>query len=81
MIGRGLTIDDASKGGLGTVTIVGVMPVGFYFPDKQTDMWTPATTYWRFARESDERFPQWARRWTAIARLAPGVSVVRHVRT
>jgi len=75
VVGRGLTIDDASKGGLGTVTIVGVMPAGFYFPDKQTDMWTPATTYWRFARESDERFPQWARRWTAVARLAPGVSV------
>ena len=75
VVGKALTIDDASKGGLGTVTVIGVMPADFYFPDKQTDLWTPATTYWRFTRESDERFPQWARRWTAIARLAPGVSV------
>jgi putative ABC transport system permease protein len=51
------------------------MPAGFYFPDKQTEFWTPATTYWRFARESVELFPDWARRWTAVARLAPGVSL------
>src|SRR5262245_19384812 len=51
------------------------MPAGFYFPDKLTDLWTPATTYWRFARESGERFPDWARRWTGVARLAPGVSL------
>src|SRR5262249_35984192 len=66
---------DASKGGSGTLTVIGVMPAGFYFPDKLTEMWTPATTYWRFARESTERFPDWARRWTAGARLAPRASI------
>ena len=77
VIGRRLVIDDASKGGLSRLTVVGVMPRGFYFPDKITDMWTPATTYWRFDRESSERFSAWARRWTAVGRLSPGVSLAR----
>jgi predicted permease len=55
--------------------IIGVMPAGFYFPDKQTDFWTPATAYWRFNRESSERFPDWARRWTGVARIKPTVSL------
>ena len=75
IVGRQLTVDDPSKGIQGSLTVIGVMPAGFYFPDKLTDMWTPATTYWRFTRESSERFPSSARRWTAVARLAPGVSV------
>ena len=75
IIGRTVMIDDGSKGGISTVTIIGVMPPDFYFPDKQTDIWTPATTYWRFARESTERFQDWSRRWTAIGRLAPGATI------
>src|SRR4051812_2914497 len=75
VVGRPLAIDDASKGGTGTLTVIGVMPQDFYFPDKLTELWTPATTYWRFTRESSERFPSWARRWTAVARLAPGASI------
>ena len=51
------------------------MPRDFYFPDKQTEVWIPATTYWRFRRESVERFPDWARRWIAIARLQSRHSV------
>ena len=77
IIGRGLTIDDASKGRISHLTVVGVMPAGFYFPDKITDMWTPATTYWRFGRESSERFSPDARRWTAVGRLASGVGIAR----
>jgi predicted permease len=76
VIGR--TIGDDSgddKGDNLRRTIIGVMPQGFYFPDKQTEVWTPATTYWRFRRESVERFSDWARRWTAVARLKPGVSM------
>ncbi|HZD51948.1 MAG TPA: ABC transporter permease [Woeseiaceae bacterium] len=75
IIGKTLVVDDGSKSGLGTLTVVGVMPAGFYFPDRQTEIWTPATTYWRFERESVERFPSWARRWTAVGRLAPGASI------
>jgi len=75
IIGKTVTVDDASKGGLATLTVVGVMPAGFYFPDQLTEIWTPASTYWRFNRESTERFPSWARRWTALGRLAPGASM------
>jgi predicted permease len=75
VIGKSLTVDDASKGGLGTLTVIGVMPAGFYFPDPQTEIWTPATTYWRFNRESTEWFPSWARRWVAVGRLAAGASM------
>ncbi|HET7221328.1 MAG TPA: ABC transporter permease, partial [Vicinamibacterales bacterium] len=75
IIGRTLATVDVSRGGSGTLTIVGVMPPEFYFPDKQTEMWTPATTYWRFSRESSEWFPSWARRWTAVGRLREGASL------
>ena len=71
VVGKTVSVDDASKGGIGTLTVIGVLPSGFYFPDKLTEMWTPATTYWRFTRESTERFEDWARRWTAVGRLAP----------
>lgn len=75
VIGKSLLMDDASKGGLGAVTVIGVLPPGFFFPDKLTDMYTPASTYWRFDREALERFQPWARRWTAVGRLAPGASI------
>ena len=75
VIGATMVVDDASKGGLGSVTVVGVMPPGFYFPDRLTEIWSPATTYWRFAREGPERFPDWARRWTAVGRLKDDASI------
>ncbi len=75
VVGRSIVVDDSSKDGAGTLTVIGVMPADFYFPDKFTDLWAPATTYWRFTRESSERFPPWARRWTAVARLAPKASL------
>ena len=75
VVGKTISVDDASKGGLGTLTVIGVLPREFYFPDKLTEIWTPATTYWRFTRESTERFQPWARRWTAVGRLTPGVSM------
>ncbi|HEX7939943.1 MAG TPA: ABC transporter permease [Gemmatimonadaceae bacterium] len=74
VLGKQIMFDDASKFGIGGLTIVGVMPDEFYFPDKLTEIWAPATIYWRFERESVERFPSWARRWTAVARLREGVS-------
>jgi len=75
VVGTSFYVDDAGKGVAGLVRIVGVMPADFFFPDRQTELWMPSTTYWRFARESAERFPDWARRWTAVARLKPGVSL------
>jgi putative ABC transport system permease protein len=75
IIGRRIRVDDGGKGGLATLTVIGVMPAGFYFPNKQTEIYSPATTYWRFTTESTERFQDWARRWTGIGRLAPGVSL------
>ena len=76
VIGKTLEVEESgSKDGPVTMHIIGVMPAGFYFPDKQTEIWTPATTYWRFRRESIERFAPWARRWTSIGRLKPNVAV------
>jgi putative ABC transport system permease protein len=76
VIGKTLEIEEnESKDGSATMRIIGVMPAGFYFPDKQTELWTTATTYWRFRREAIERFAPWARRWTAVGRLKPGVAI------
>ena len=75
VIGKTFVVDDGSKDGLRTLTVIGVMPAGFYFPDQQTEIWTPATTYWRFGRESIERFASSARRWTAVGRLAADASI------
>src|ERR1051325_10692390 len=72
-LGKMIDVEDMGRGANGAMTlrVIGVMPDHFYFPDKGTAFWIPATTYWRFQRESSERFPDWARRWTAIVRLAP----------
>jgi hypothetical protein len=75
VIGRTLAADVAGKGDALTMQIVGVMPASFYFPDKTTELWIPSTLYWRFTRERDERFPEWARNWTAVGRLKPGVAL------
>lgn len=75
VLGRTLTIPDPNKGGSPIYTVIGVMPPDFFFPDRITEIWTPATTYWRFDRESTERVPSWARRWTGLGRLAPGASL------
>jgi predicted permease len=75
VVGKLLDAGDLTKDPGAKERIVGVMPQDFYFPDKLTEVWTPATVYWRFRRESAERFPDWARRWIAVARLRPGAGV------
>jgi predicted permease len=75
VVGRQFEIEGSARDGRTLLTVVGVMPQGFYFPDQQTELWTPATLYWRFDRESVEYFPDWARRWTAVARVRPGASL------
>jgi putative ABC transport system permease protein len=75
IIGRQLPLDEwQGKSPPPVLTIVGVMPDGFYFPDRATQIWVPATMYWRWARESTERFIVSARRWAGIARLKPHIS-------
>jgi predicted permease len=74
IVGKTVT-DELGKRGPLTLTVVGVLPQDFYFPDKLTEMWMPATNYWRFARESAERHISAARRWTVVARLAPAASM------
>src|SRR6266404_962574 len=77
-IGKPLDIDgdqNSFKGGPRAPRIIGVMPAGFYFPDKETQLWEPATAYWRWKRESVERFLGDARRWGVVARLKPGATV------
>jgi len=74
VIGRRLDTELADKDGEGSFAIIGVMPPGFYFPDKATELWVPSTTYWRFRREAQERFQPWVHRWIAVGRLAPAAS-------
>src|SRR5215831_6290049 len=75
VIGKTLPMEPEDKSSGDQPTIIGVMPAGFYFPDKLTEIWTPATLYWRFTRESTERFPTWARRWVAVGRIIQSQSI------
>jgi|SRR5579859_686152 len=65
VIGRTVQMDDEAT------TVVGVMPRGFFFPDKQTEYWEPAS----FTPE------QWAKRTNhnleVVARMKPGVTLAQ----
>jgi putative ABC transport system permease protein len=52
------------------VTIIGVMPEGFYFPSRTSEFWRPMTT-------SQANPPRGAHFLGVIARLKPGVTVER----
>lgn len=78
VVGKSLEIDgdqNSYKGGPRAARIIGVMPAGFYFPDKETQLWEPATVYWRWKRESVERFLGDARRWGVAGRLKTGATI------
>jgi predicted permease len=78
VIGKSLDIDgdqNSNKEGPRAPRIIGVMPASFYFPDKETQLWEPSTVYWRWKRESVERFLGDARRWGAVGRLKPGATI------
>ena len=78
VIGKTLDIDgdqNSWKSGPRAPRIIGVMPEGFYFPDKETQLWEPATVYWRWKRESVERFIGDARRWGVVGRLKPAATM------
>jgi len=65
IIGTPITLDGAP------ITVVGVLPASFYFPDRDSEMWTPLTP--------DERPHRPGERvvviFSALARLKPGVSI------
>jgi predicted permease len=76
-LGKTLTIDgdrNSWKSGPRTVRIIGVMPAGFCFPGKETQLWEPITVYWRWQNESTDRFHN---RWGVVGRLKPGVTVAQ----
>jgi putative ABC transport system permease protein len=65
VIGRPVQMDGEAT------TIVGVMPQGFFFPDKRTDYWMPASfTPEELARRGQHNLE-------VLARLKPGVTVKR----
>ena len=57
-----------------TLTVVGVMPPGFGFPDR-TDVWTPMESYYVVSGGLALGKRRDARIYSVIARLKPGVSI------
>jgi predicted permease len=76
IVGKTVVLDNwQDKSSATALTIVGVMPEDFYFPDRLTDVWVPVTLYWRWTRESTEHFASWAHRWIGIGRLSADATV------
>ncbi len=78
VIGKSIKIDgdaNSRKNGPRAARVIGVMPPDFYFPNKETQLWEPATVYWRWQRESVERFRAEARRWGVVGRLKPHANI------
>jgi putative ABC transport system permease protein len=62
VVGRPMNLDGASY------TIIGVMPAGFYFPSRETEIWTPVA----IANNPQSRGAHFV---IAFARMKPGVTV------
>ena len=67
ILGRLITLDDVSY------SVVGVMPEGFSFPDRETEIWVPMTLV-RPQQRPGQRFIM---AFSGIARLADGVSLAQ----
>jgi putative ABC transport system permease protein len=65
-LGRSLKLDDRS------VTVIGVMPPDFQFPDKDAQLWLLISADHRWAQFQQIRL---ADAFSALARLKPGVSI------
>ena len=66
-VGRWLTLDGK------TLTIVGVMPAGFHFPDPDTELWVPLV----FTPDLLSENNRGSHYLSLLARLRPGVSLAR----
>jgi predicted permease len=78
VLDKAITIDGdltAGKKDPRLVRVIGVMPRGFYFPDKMVDVWEPMRTYFRYERESGDRLNFSS--YSAVGRLRPGVTADR----
>ncbi len=64
VLGRLITLDDVDY------SIVGVMPEGFYFPDRETEVWIPL----RLTPQQQSPGRRFIVAFSGIARLADGVS-------
>lgn len=65
VIGRSILMEGEAT------TVVGVMPRGFFFPDRQTEYWVPASfTPQELARRTNHNLE-------VVARMKPGVTVPR----
>jgi putative ABC transport system permease protein len=65
LLGRSILMDGEAT------MVVGVMPQGFFFPDKQTQYWVPASFTPKQAATRQQHFLE------VVARLKPGVTVER----
>jgi predicted permease len=68
VVGKTLEINGESS------LVIGVMPVGFYFPSKDTQLWQPATLDSRWDRNRNNRFADW---WRVVGRLKSGVTLAQ----
>ena len=67
MVGKALTLDDRQY------TVMGVLPASFYFPDRESEIWTPFVLNLPPQRPGERMILA----FQAIARLKDGVSLAR----
>jgi putative ABC transport system permease protein len=67
IVGRAITLDDRP------VTVVGILPASVYFPDRESEIWTPMTID-IVPRQPGQRF---ILAFSAIGRLKDGVSLAQ----
>ena len=67
LLGRLITLDDVSY------SVIGIMPEGFYFPNRETELWTPLT----LTRPQQRPGQRFIIAFSGIARLGDGVSLAQ----
>ncbi|TDI23615.1 MAG: ABC transporter permease [Acidobacteria bacterium] len=67
VLGRLITLDDVSY------SVIGIMPEGFYFPNRETEIWIPLT----LTRPQQRPGQRFIIAFSGIARLGDGVSLAQ----